>query len=209
MKKIIALLLTIVMVLSLTACDMKSGERSLYEHGLDLISLIEEMAENEEYYTLYTASPEMQEIVSVVSNGDHSQPKAVYQITIAEDMLSAMAELGTTSTLSESLQKYVAARTHNALATQLNAAGGAQVLAAASVCTASKTFVSTELTGSAIYLYTYENGVPAIVTFTSGEDNTVSATSCFIFNENFKTDSAEDVEQYFAEISAAVSVVEH
>ncbi len=209
MKKIIALLLTIVMVLSLTACNTKSAKRSLYEHGLDLISLIEEMAENEAYFSLYTANSEMQEIVAAVGSGDHSEPKAVYQITIAEDMISEMANLRAPNSLSESLQNYVAARTHNALVSQINAAGGAETLAAASICTASKTFASTELTGNTIYLYTYENGVPAIVTFTSGEDDTVSATSCFIFNESFKADTPEDVEAYFAEVSASVSVVEH
>jgi len=63
------------------------------------------------------------------------------------------------------------------------------------------------LTENMMYLYTYENAVPAIVTFAAGEDNTVSAGSFFILNESFEADSLQAVEQFFSEVGAVVEEV--
>ena len=211
-KKSMSLVLALSMVFLLAACSNNARESSdnktIYEHGIELISLMEEMAESETYFALYSGSPELQEIVSVVGSGDYAEPKAVYKIKIADDMLSGMAEVESAGGLSDTLKEYVVSRAQAAVVSQINAAGGANMLAAASICTAGKTFVSDELTENAIYLYTYENAVPAIVTFTTGENGAVSASGSFIFYEDFKTDTAGDIEQFFAEIGAEVEEID-
>lgn len=205
MKKVCSLLFLWLFMLSLTACGGTVKEKSLYTHGMELISIMEEMTQSDAYLALYTASPEIAEIISAAGQGDYSSPKAVYEITPTADLLGAGAD--SLGSLSAPLKSYITSRTNSILASQINAAGGAQILAASNICTAGKTFVNTGFSGSTIYLYTFARGAPAIVTFTAGENYSVSASGCFLFSDPFKAGTAEDVEQYFKEAGASVSVV--
>ena len=94
-----------------------------------------------------------------------------------------------------------------ALITQINAQNGATTLAATTICTAGKTFVSTEGDGDAIYLYVYENACPAAVSFVRGEDNTVSASGTFILNDGFDAGSPESLEAFFGEVGAVIEEI--
>ncbi len=203
MKKIlgiIALALTVVLAFSFAGCgkdtvDSKPQTKSLYDHGLELISLMEEMATSDSYVPMYSGSNDLKEIVSVVGTGDYTEPKAVYKLIVNKDILRILTGMQIEGDLSDELTEYVSSRTYSTIPTQINAKGGANVLAAASVCTAGKTFVSTEADNNAIYLYTFENGLPVMVTFTEGEDNAVSASGCFIFYDEFPSDSIDDMKQ--------------
>jgi hypothetical protein len=88
-----------------------------------------------------------------------------------------------------------------------NARGGSTALAAASICTAGKTFVSDEITADTIYLYTFENAVPVAVSFTVGEGNTISASGTFLIAEELNTGSPESIKEFFSEIDLSVEVV--
>ena len=107
-------------------------------------------------------------------------------------------------TMSERLRSYMEERIQAAIATEINAAGGAMLLAASSICTASKTFVCQELTENAVYLYTYADGMPAAVSFIRGEDGSVSATASFLLDESFPADDQEAMETYFQAVGAQV-----
>ncbi len=217
MKKVgksIFIVLVLGMVLLFGACDnaeKNSSDKSLYEHGLDLIALLEEIAESEAYLEIYTnASSDMYEIISTVAEGDYTDPKAVYQITISDDMLLKILEVANTDIngLSDTLKEYVKSRAQNSIVSIINNTGGAYMVAASSICTAGKTFVSDEQVGNVIYLYTYEDAVPAIVTFREGENGAVSASGSFIFYEDFKTDTEQKIEQFFAELEIEVKEIE-
>ena len=110
--------------------------------------------------------------------------------------------------MSDTLKEYVTSRAQATVATQINAAGGASMIAASSVCTAGKTFVNKELKENTVYLYTFESGTPVMVSFLVGEDGAVSASGSFIFNEDFKTDTEEDMEQFFSEFGVEVERIE-
>ncbi len=182
---------------------------SLYEQGLELITLMQEMAGNDTYMSLYSSSTELQEIISVVAEGDYSAPKEVYKITIDEKLLLSLGGEVSMDGMSEQLQEYMCARLYASIATQLNARlGGANVLAAASICTASKTFVNSEITENMIYLYTYENAKPVVITFIPGEDNTVSASGYFILCEEPETDTLEELKEYLDVFAGTIEVVE-
>ena len=70
MKRILAVLLSVVMLLSLCACggapSTKADEKSLYEHGLDVIAVMSEMTQLESYVETYTGSGEIKEIVQTI-----------------------------------------------------------------------------------------------------------------------------------------------
>ena len=214
MKKIVktaVIVFIAAMLLTLSACGgapSKTQEKSLYDHGMELISLLDEMAGSEEYLTLYSASGEINDIVAGAAAGDFSQPKAVYKLTGgADSALDLTDEAAAFDAMSDTLQELVKSRMFAALMTQINASAGAKTLAASSICTAGKTFVSTELTENMSYIYVFENAVPVAVTFTMGEDSAVSASATFLLYDSF-TGSIEEVAQFLNGIGLKIEEIE-
>ena len=91
--------------------------------------------------------------------------------------------------LSDALRENLLTRLFSALPTRINAQGGSTALAATSICTTGKTFVSTELTENMIYVYTYENAMSVAVTFIKGEDSAVSATATLLIRDGLADSS--------------------
>ena len=208
----LAVLLSAIVLLTLCACggetSTKTEEKSLYEHGLDVIAVMSEMTQLESYVETYTGSGEIKEVVKSIGEGDYAAPKAVYAITASAEQIAAYAEVDALEGASEALQNVMENKFVVALTTQVNGFAGVEQLAAASVCTAGKTFVSNEISESVIYLYTYENARPVCITFTCGEDSTVSASGLFMMYDEFTCDSAEEIEEFFSEIGVKVSEVQ-
>lgn len=216
MRKIGVLGLALVMGISLTACSKGEETKdvttnSAYEKGLEVVALLDEMAGNEDYIQIYTAGEEISAILNEVGEGDHTSPKAVYEISLMGEKIGDMIALlgGDVSLdgMSEDLTRAVEQKLLSAVISQLNATGGAVNLAAMSVCTAGKTFVSESIKDDMIYLYVYEDAVPAAVTFVRGEDGAVSASGTFLLCEQLNTESEQTVSEFFAELGATVSVV--
>ena len=212
-KSIIALMLAAAMTLCACGADTGAGqsEKSLYDHGLELAVLLDEMVGNETYMQLHTASDEITAITEPLAGQDHGTPAAVYQISATEEgnqMRLQLAEMADLDALPEKLRNIVEQKMYGALATQINALAGAATLAATSVCTAGKTFVNSEITGPVSYLYTYEDAVPVLVSFSTGEDSTVSASAAFLLYEELPSGGLEELAAFFAEIGMEVAEVE-
>ena len=212
MKKRMILPMAFTLALSLCACGGDSGKASsgktLLEHGLEVVDTMDEMADSDEYINFYSGNKEMAEIVKGIGKGDHSAPVAVYKITVDEKAMEAWDMLSGLEGLSENLKTAMRQKAFGAaLITQINAQNGATTLAATTICTAGKTFVSTEGDGDAIYLYVYENACPAAVSFVRGEDNSVSASGTFILNDGFDASSPESLEAFFGESGAVIKSV--
>ena len=118
-----------------------------------------------------------------------------------------MAELSDLEGVSEELKNYLTQRVIASLMSQINAMSGVENLAASSVCTVGKTFVSENATENVIYIYTYEGTAPVAVTFTLGEDHSVSATGTFILYDGFTCGSAEEIRGIFGDITVNVTEV--
>lgn len=210
MKKAIAFVLVLVIILGLAACgaakEMKEP-KSLYAHGLDVISMLSEMTRSESFIGIYTANSEIKDIILALGDNSYEQPDAVYAITVPEDILTGMAELSNLEGASEELKNYLMQRVMASLMSQINAMSGVENLAASSVCTVSKTFVSENATENVIYIYVYEDTAPVAVTFTLGEDHTVSATGTFILYDGFTCGSAEEIQTVFSDITVNVTEV--
>ncbi len=191
-------------------CQNAAGEKSLYEHGLEVISLAEEMAESDAYISLYSISREGMELLSAVREGDYTEPTAVYRIVISEEDFLKMPSVADTlvmNDLSDRLKQYVNSNMHHAASSLVTYGGNLDVVTATAVCTASKTFVLDDITENTVYLYVYENAVPAIVTYTVGEGGAVSASAKFVFDDTFRTDTVNAIERFFAEMDVDVSII--
>lgn len=187
----IVIILSVVMALTLPSCSKSTATgRSLQQHGLDLVHLMAEMASSETYLQLTATPDELEEILVRAGGGDYSQPAAVYQIALSREspLLDTMLA-GTGGSLAQPLKDHLATRAQASMASRINAQAGARTLAAASLCSAGKTFVHPQLTEATSYLYTFEQGLPALVSFIPGEDGSVSASGSFIFSREM-TDRA-------------------
>ena len=210
MKKAFAFVLVLVIILGLAACGAVKEvqeSKSLYAHGLDVVSMLSEMTRSESFIGIYTANSEIKDIILALGEHPYDTPAAVYAITIPEDVLMGMAELSNLGDASEELKSYLTQRVMASLMSQINAMSGVENLAASSVCTVGKTFVSESATENVIYIYAYEDTAPVAVTFTLGEDHTVSASGTFIFYDGFTCGSVEEIQGVFSDIAVNVTEV--
>ena len=205
------IIIALIMVLSLSACSNNKNDiepKSLYARGLEIVQIMSEMTQTEEYVDIHTGNSEIKTVIQNISAGDYSSPKAVYAISITDDNLAAMAELNSLDTASEELKTFLMKRVLGALMTQINGMSGVENLAASSVCTVGKTFVNENATEDVIYLYTYENALPVAVTFTIGEDQAVSASGVFVMYDRFTCGSADEIKSFFSDIIVDVTEVQ-
>ncbi|MBR0026173.1 MAG: hypothetical protein IJP37_03335 [Clostridia bacterium] len=198
--KIIALVMALIMLCSLTACaqPVEDEKPSLEVYGMEVISMMEELVKSEFYGNAMSGNSEIHAAAQPAAAGSYEECTAIYKITVPslQSQLELEGEDISTQGFSEELMRFLENRNVSALISQLNALSGAYAIAAASMYTASKTFVSDELTESMIYIYAFEEGVPAAITFLKGEDNTVSAGGQFLLLEDFPTDSAEAIRSF-------------
>lgn len=187
-------------MLILSACGNNGGStktKSLYEQGLEVVSLMSEMTQSEEYIDLFIGNSDLNSVIQNISTGDYTTPKAVYAISVTDENLAALAELFGVENISEELESYLTDRIFATLMTQINSRSGVENLAAASACTAQKTFVNESADKNVIYLYTYDEAVPVAVTFIVGEDSSVSASGVFVMYDEFACGSADEIESCF------------
>jgi len=164
---------------ALTGCAAKP-EKTAYDHGLELIQTMTELANSEAYLAITTGSTTVTEKLLPVQDGNVDEPAVVYTVKLGDEYLSAMAEWTEVSEIPDSIKEVAKQKLIGAFATQILAYSGAQELAASAICAAGKTFVDESLTESVIYLYIFENRPPAAVTFIPGEDGAVSASGLFL-----------------------------
>ena len=198
MKKLLCIVCAALLLLSLCACG--KTEVSLCDRGMEVIGLMSTAIRSEEYLDLMSASPSLREKIDAAAAGDYTVPQAVYAITFPGNALDGIGPVP------EELKDLVSDRMISALAAQINAAGGAETLATATICTVGKTFVSTELAEDSIYLYVFSNGCPVAVTFTTGEDHTVSATSNIILYEDFPCENVEELQEFLGEFAKVTEI---
>lgn len=212
-KHFIDLLIIIVllMVLSLSACsnnESNAETKSLYVQGLEVVQLMSEMTHTKGYVDIYTGDSEIKTVIQNIATGDYSSPKAVYAISITDDNLAAMAEFNNLDNASEELRAFLIQRVLGSLMTQINGMSGVENLAASSICTVGKTFVSENATNDVIYLYTYENAIPVAVSFIVGENQAVSASGVFVMYDKFTCGSADEIKTFFSDITVDVTEVQ-
>lgn len=192
----------------LTSCGVTESELpSLEVRGMQIVSMLEEIAESEEYLSIYSADPELLDIIDTFAEGDHSDPKTIYRLTLSEETVKSLCGTDVLTSLSPKLQDFLEGRVQASIINIANARGGSTALAATSICTVGRTFASDEITADTIYLYTFENAVPVAVSFIVGEGNTVSASGTFLIAEELNTGSPESIKEFFSEIDLSVEVV--
>ena len=160
--------------LLLTVSGAMAEENTLYAQGLALIDLMDEMVHTPAYLDACTANPNI--LAKLENTGSPENLKAVYvlQTDIAKQLPIDL------SGFSEALKADFLSKIYASVPAQINAAGGSELLAASSLCTASKAFLAPDFTGNALYLYTFKESAPVMVAFSAGSEGIVTASASFL-----------------------------
>lgn len=203
MKKIFSLIAVFALIFSLSACQRtpdttNSGSKTgnLADDGMKVISLMNEMISNDEYGLMVLNNyADYVERINDIRRGSYATPKAVYEIKMdTRRILNSDAE-----GLPEALKEYVGGMTNASVASYINSAESLDGVAVSSLFSATVAFVDESVKEDAIYLYAFEDGYPIFVNFTCGEDGAVIASGNFIMNLQLYPDSADNIEQFFAD----------
>lgn len=208
MKKWIAFFLMGTMLL-LGGCSTKSDAKSpsLYSEGIEVVSQLKEMSESEGYLSAFTMNDSVLRHLEGTAVSDPAQPTAVYQLTIPDDKLLGILDSAAAESIPDSLRPMLKAKLCAAVPTQINAMGGSEVLAASSLCMASKNFLCEDFTGNTLYLYLYEDGAPVMVAFSANEEHIVSATGCYLLGISPDEEAISSLKPFLSELSVEITEV--
>ena len=208
MKKILMIGMLFV-ALGLTACGEDKEETSLYNQGLEVVSLMNEMVNNEAYVKNFTANDEILSIVKRISKGNYDVPREVYEINLGDNVSGLLfGENESSITMSDQLKRVMEKKAVSAVVTQINAYGGATNLAASTVCTAGLSFVNDQIAEDLIYIYLYEEAKPVAVTFLSEGNGIVSANGCFLMVDEAESFGENELISLFEEMGGNVRKIE-
>ena len=209
MKKRISIIFMAVMIFGMTACGTKKEQVSLYEQGLEVVALMDEMADSQSYVQMFTGNTQISELIQSNTNGDYSKPQAVYEVVLQKDNYQGL--LGNEdiqATMSDELKGIISKKINASVITQLNAYGGSENLAASTICTTGVSFVNSEVKEDVIYIYVYENTAPVAVIFLQEGNDIVSANGTFLFGEELTNLTEESISQLFEGLYVTVQEVE-
>ena len=173
----------------LSSCTEKSD--MLKKCGEDVISIMVEMIDNEDYREIYDLSEEYDEEISKLCEGDYSHIEQVYELIIPVEQL--MNKSLDEDDVSEDLYQYVCSSALTSFASRINQASGVKAMAVASMFSTQKSFASKKMDESTVYLYVFEDGYPIAVTFADGGEDAFRAIGYFILNEEFDTDDEDSI----------------
>lgn len=220
MRKLLCFALALCLVLGLCGCRFitkeiieqdvtVSGDEALYEHGLEMAELLEDMLSTDQYFQLMSSSEEINAVLTPYLRADFSEPGSVYRVTPSEDVipiLMGMSEVDLED-FSEPLREYLERRVISTLPTTINAQGGSSVLAAASICTVSDVWAGEALEEDCYLLYFYPEACPIMVTFHGG-DGYIDGSAMLLLADNVTEDSMDEVTELFDQLGIDCDVEE-
>ena len=191
-RKLFTVLLACILLLTLlTSCNGKP--KSLTECGEDVISLMAEMLESEEYKSLYNLPAAYDDQINMLREGNYSKSIAVYELLISEEEL--LDKTINKDELSKELYEYICSSAYVSFASRINQTSGSEAMVVSSVFTAQKTYANKNIDSSKIYLYVFEKGCPVAVTFVSDGGDALRAVGHFIMNDEFIVEDENSIKE--------------
>ena len=191
-KLFIGLLICVLLITLLASCNGK--QKTLTEYGEDVISLMAEMIESDDYKSLYDLPDAYDEEINKLCEGNYSKITAVYQLSIPEEELFESFDTAINKEdFSKDLYQSICSSAYMSFASRVNQASGVESMAVSSIFAAQKSFVNGDMDVNKIYLYVFKNGCPIAITFVTGDDGSFRAVGHFILNDSFVTDDEDSI----------------
>lgn len=197
-KKILALLLSLSMLLCLSACGSNDSElvTDTLELGTEVTSIMGEMLADPNYLSLTTSSEEIIAMANSWDTKDYDTPIGIYAVSI--DNLNALFAVSDIrlEDFSPELQQLIAQRMWSAVPNMINSRDGMVILALTSTLTASKTFCDVSIKEREMYLYVFEHGMPILIQFIPLGNDVCTVSGNFLYTSD-RLSTIADVESLF------------
>ena len=191
-RKLFAVLLACVLLLTLfTSCN--ENPKSLTECGEDVISLMAEMLESEDYKSLYNLPAAYDDQVNRLREGNYLKSIAVYELLVSEEEL--LDKTIDKDGLSKELYEYICSSAYVSFTSRINQASGVEGTTVSTVFTAQKSYANKDIDTNRIYLYVFENGCPIAVTFVADGKDSLRAVGHFIMNDEFIAEDENSIKE--------------
>lgn len=188
-KILTVFLCTTLLLTMLSSCAAK--DKFLKNCGEDVISMMAEMLESDEFAEVYEVPDQLMETISKLSDGDFQEIDEIYELIIPVDQFTETSF--DEDDFSEDLYQYVCSSAYVSFANRINVQSGNESLAASSMYCAQKCFTNRKLEENTIYLYVFEDACPIAISFTMSGKDTIRATGYFIINDEFDTDDEDSI----------------
>ncbi len=209
-RHITVLILSIVLVFSAAGCRVNSvSDGDYYIRGLSIVESMDDMAECDEYISLFSSSPDINGIIKEIGENDYSEPKAVYKAAFTPEEIDSifLGAAGGDADFPDDILYETRNRIVSSFPSSINAMEGTEALAATSILTKNESFISDTTGVYSLYFYVYDGGYSACVTFIPGENSIVSATGYFIINDDLSnTASQSEFTQWLFDITSLMNI---
>lgn len=216
MRKLLCFALALCLVLGLCGCQIITREiigmdggshddtegfvtdEALYEHGMELGELLEEMLRSPEYFDLMGGSDRLSEVIIPLMRADLSEPESAYIVELSPDalpLLMSAAEADLDS-IPGGLRDFIERRMISSVPSIINSQQGAETLAAASILTVSGAWPDGELEAGRYLILNYPYVCPVMVSF-CGENGVVSGTATMLIGSALEEDTMDGVYELF------------
>lgn len=208
MKRLLSLTLALCLILGLCGCQVITKKiietdaaeaGTLYEHGMELAELLEEMLGSPEYFEMMGGSDRLGEVIDPLMRADLSEPESAYLVTLPQEALPALMSAAEVDMdqFSGGLRDFMERRMISSVPSILNSRQGAETLAVASILTVSDAWAGESLEAGCYLILSYPDVCPVMVSF-CGDDGVVTGTATLLIGEPLEEDSIEGVSELFA-----------
>lgn len=192
---------------------------SLEDRGLELLRLLDEMVHRESYFRSYLESysssaaeaMNMRNIYEKLSKVSYDRPERIFRITYSEEAMKEVIEFCFSNGdyfegMSEELKKWLLdqwflgwnyGQESRVGVYEYGSNDYFERMHMTSLYQISTSFLGDKRNMRCLYLYTFSEQYPVLIGFAGSEDGIVNACVRFIIDDNLKTDSIEDVKDFF------------
>ena len=165
------------------ADENQIAEMSLTDRGLELVSSMNSLAGNESYRKIIGGSEDIEEIIREISTMDYTSPKQVYKVTNLDDILKLSLSMSESEleSFDEEDKEIIINKLAQGIGNIIMAKkSGVKELAASGAITRQELFVDKSVKEPIIYIYTYQEAYPVLISFIPGQDGAVSANASYL-----------------------------
>lgn len=174
---------------------------ALYEHGMELAELLQEMLSSPEYFELMGGSEQLSQVIDPLMGADLSEPESACMVTFSEDALPLLMDAAEMDMdqFSGKLQRFLERRMFQSVPSILNSQQGAETLAAASILTVSDAWAEESLEQGCCLILNYPDACPVMVSFWGG-DGLIEGTATLLVGTVLEEDSIEEAAKLFRQL---------
>lgn len=172
------------------------GGNSIYDCGLEIIDIIDKSINAEKYIQYRSESPEIWNYISELRKDDFSSPACVYAITISDQQNPSSFE-----TLDRDVAAQLEKIQYNTIEENILYKSDFTPLIAAYTCNAEKAFKSNNLVESVMYLYTFNDAHPILVSFFKEDNRIALARGILIPDTKLNSMTKRDIAAYIFDAS--------